>query len=289
MDANRSPTWKRRSGFLLLATGVFSVMGCLSGFHPIRPPQDWAVAPPPTPPRAAQDHVYVFFVHGLDPLDYANLSGLRKFVHDLGYTRTYYGQVYHGPHFEKEILEIRSVDEQARFVLVGFSAGANVVRNMANNLADEGVFIDLMVYLGGNTLEDEDRNRPANVGKVLHVLCSGYIWKGYDIAGVENIRYPDKWHFDSPSHPETLRRLAEELLEVSSRVTALVPIEDEQPQQAPMPRPVSQVRKPASVSPDWDLLKPRAALEPPTSRWPLRKPSDWARTLTHSKQPMAAK
>ncbi len=289
MDGRLPRTPLCRFGTVGWLTFLFFGMGCLSSFHPVRPPHDWAEAPPPMPPRACQDHVYVFFVHGLDPLDYANLNGLRKFVHDLGYTRTYFGQVYHGPHFEKEIRQIHGNDEQARFVLIGFSAGANVVRNIANDVADDGVYIDLLVYLGGNTLEDEDRNRPANVGKVLHVLCSGYIWKGYDITGVENIRYPDKWHFDSPTHPETLRRLAEELLEVCGRVTVTVPVESEQPEIAPMPRPVSQARKASVVPPDWDLLKPRAALDPPISRWPLRKTADLTKTLTNPKQPVATK
>lgn len=289
MDAKHPPCRFKPLVPCLLAASLLATLGCLSGFHPIRPPHDWAVAPPPTPPRACQDHVYVFFVHGLDPLDYANLSGLRKFVHDLGYTRTYFGQVFHGPQFEKEIRQIERMDEQARFVLIGFSAGANVVRTIANDLARDDIPIDLMVYLGGNTLEDEARNRPANVGKVLHILCSGYVWKGYDIQGAENIRYPDKWHFDSPSHPETLRRLAEELLEVASRVTITEPAEADEGEPAPLPRPVSSVRRSTSVAQDLDILKPRAALEPPQNRWPLRKPGDWSARVASPARPLAGK
>jgi hypothetical protein len=278
-DSNKDgarPGWGRWAVRLCVSGLPLVLLGCWGDFHPIRPPEDWELAGPPAPPRASQEHVYIFFVHGLDPLDYANLSGLRRFVHDLGYSQTYFGQVYHSRHFAQVIRRIHASDDQAHFVLVGFSAGANTVRTLANDLASEGIVIDLMVYLGGNTLRDEQRNRPANVKKILHILCEGYIWKGHDIAGVENIRYAGKWHFDSPTHPETLRRLAEELAAISGQVPILVPVVPADPEQAPPPRPVPPAQ-PVEAAPresqaagEWDLLRSKAYLEPPASRWPLR-------------------
>jgi pimeloyl-ACP methyl ester carboxylesterase len=246
----------------------------MSVFHPVRPP-DWTVAaPPPVLPRCCQDHVYVFFIHGLDPLDYANLSGMRQYVHDLGYCQTYYGQVYHGPTFLKEIRRIRHEDPEAHFVLIGFSAGANVVRSMANQLGEEGTQVDLLVYMGGNTLEDVPENRPANVCKVVHILGSGYIWRGHQLTGAENIKYPDKWHFDSPTHPETLRKLGDELSMISCKVPVIVPVYPAQPEEIPLPRPVDPVRSASTSSPEWDFLKARTALSAPNSRW--EKPEETA-------------
>jgi hypothetical protein len=276
--------WRRWLAGGAMLCGLVLSSGCMSVFHPIRPP-DWPeAAPTPCLPRGCNDHVYIFFVHGLDPLDYCNLSGLREYCHQLGYCQSYYGQVYHGPHFRKLIREIRSEDPDAHFVLIGFSAGANVVRSVANEMASEGTFIDLLVYLGGNTLHDMPENRPENVGKVVHILAMGYIWKGYPLTGAENIKYPGKWHFDSPTHPETLRRLAEELAHVSCKVPVYLPVEPDQPEQLPLPRPVTPSRTASATPEEWDFLKPRTALAPLESRWPRPERSSETATTPASRQ-----
>ena len=53
-------------------------------------------------------------------------------------------------------------------MLIGFSWGANSVRHMANRLNDQGVQIDLLVYLVGDMVCDKAESRPSNVCRVAH-------------------------------------------------------------------------------------------------------------------------
>src|SRR5439155_1183533 len=105
-------------------------------------------------PNGCRDHVYVFMIHGMDPFDYANLEGVKDYLHELGFTRTYYGQLQHTARFTKEVRRIHQEDPDARFVLIGFSFGANMVRNIARDVKGDSITIDLLLYLGGNTLEN---------------------------------------------------------------------------------------------------------------------------------------
>jgi hypothetical protein len=162
--------------------------------------------------------VYVFFIHGVDPLDIANLRGVHDYVQSLGFIKTYYGQLYHTPYFVKEIRRLHQEDPDARFALVGFSFGANMVRDMAQAVKSDGVSIDLMVYLGGNTLENRPDDKPENVVSLVNILATGWVWNGDHIDGAANVSYDDVWHFGSPSHLHTLKTLAEELATVAARV-----------------------------------------------------------------------
>ena len=163
-------------------------------------------------PPACRDHVYVFLIHGTDPLDFANLHGLNSYLRDLGFRKTYLGQLYHRDSFTKEVRRLHSADPEARFVLIGFSLGANMVRDIANAVKEDGIHIDTLVYLGGNTLEDGPRDRPDNCGQVINILARGAVWNGTDFADGDNIHLPDVYHFGSPMHPYTRQRLAAELL-----------------------------------------------------------------------------
>ena len=58
------------------------------------------------PHECAKEHVYVFIVHGTDPLDYANLGGLKQFCHELGFPNVYLGQIYHGEAIREEIQQL---------------------------------------------------------------------------------------------------------------------------------------------------------------------------------------
>src|SRR5262249_4990025 len=157
-------------------------------------------------------------IHGMDPADAANLSGVCQYVQDLGFQKTYYGQLYHTHQFKTALREIHQQDCEARFVLVGFSFGANMVRNMALAAKEEGMRIDLLVYLGGNTLKDVPRDQPDNVARVVNILAQGCIWNGATLQRAENVQVLGRWHFGSPSHPFTLQVLAQDLAEIASEV-----------------------------------------------------------------------
>jgi hypothetical protein len=208
-------------------------------------------------PRCARNHVYVFLVDGMDPLDCANLRGLRDYVQSLGFTKTYYGQLFHKSHFISEICRLHREDPDARFALVGFSFGANAVRDICHAIEPEGVSVDLLLYLGGNTLKNVPVDRPTNAGQIVNILACGCIWNGDTLDGAINLNYDDVYHFGSPTHVKTLTLLAEELAKSACRVpvvqTELPPLEEE----APTPRRVKPETSSRYEPDEWDFLKPR--------------------------------
>ena len=231
--------------------------GCCTPFrYSVAAPNQQQLARSACLPQAARNHVHIFFIHGMDPCDWANLSGVCDFLHSLGYTKTHYGQLYHVWTFEDDVRRIHKEDPSAHFVLIGFSFGANMVRNVAQVANAEHIPIDLLVYLGGNTLENCSEDKPENALHIVNILATGCIWNGDYLEGADNLSYGDVWHFGSPSHPKTLEVLVEELANVAARVPVVV---REAPEwhwgeEAPTPRPVSPPK--VGKRDEWDFLKP---------------------------------
>lgn len=252
--------WQLLGRGLLLA-GLAGAPGCLSCFHPIEPPCPELLESCRSLPRRGRGHVYIFFVDGIDPTNCANLTGVRDYVQALGFIKTYYGQCFHALWFRSEIRRLHQEDPDARFVLVGFCVGANTVRSLAHSVLADNIFIDLVVYLDGNTLQNVPSNRPENATRVVNILADGCIWNGVQIEGADNHCLKDTGHFGTPSHQLTLETLAQEL----AQVAALVPVA-EPPETAPLPSsetaPTPRPVKPRSsdARDEWDFLKPVTSL-----------------------------
>jgi hypothetical protein len=170
------------------------------------------------PCRCCKEHVYVFAVNGLNPMCSGNFSGLCCYLRKQGFENTYFGQLYSSHGFNDRIREIRAQDPQARIALIGFSYGANYVRHMVNFLAKDGTQVDLLIYLGGDTVLNTPYSYPCNVVRVLNVRARGLVllggdlfWNGADIDGARNC-FVDCRHILIPSRRETLEVLMEELL-----------------------------------------------------------------------------
>jgi pimeloyl-ACP methyl ester carboxylesterase len=248
---------------VLAWTALLPGTGCLSFVHPVATPAPELAESCKGSLQCARDHVYVFFIHGLDPFDLANLEGVRTFVHELGFRKTYFGQLHHKSFFEREIHRLHEEDGDARFVLIGFSYGANAARSIAQTASHEDIAIDLIVYLGGNTLTNTSEDQPDNAREIINILASGCIWNGSQMDRARNYNVSDVYHFGSPSHPLTLEVLARELTVVTASVPvsesrAAMPHADES---LPTPRPVKE--PPSAKRDEWDFLKPIDRLPPP--------------------------
>jgi hypothetical protein len=270
--------WPRRFGALLLAALCLgSASGCLSFVHSLDFPSHEQLVPAEMIPCASRNHVHIFLIHGMDPLDLANLNGLTEYIQQLGYIKTHYGQMYHLWEFKKELRKVHEEDPEARFVLIGFSFGANMVKHLANAVKDEPITIDLLVYLGGNTLENNQATQPDHVIHIVNILATGCIWNGCTMDRADNLHYTNVWHFGSPTHPQTLELLSRELAVVAARVPYVErPPVPPQYEEAPRPRPLraEQVRKMPEVPPDWNFLDGRTAygepMPPEAARYPVK-------------------
>jgi hypothetical protein len=139
----------------------------------------------------------------------------------LGFRNSHCGQSWQAAAFGEQICDIRRRDPAARFVVVGFSAGANRARDIAQELKGQGVRIDVLVYLGADTIENVPASRPDNVGQIVNITGHGYLprggdlfYNGSDIDGAQNQRL-DARHMLLPTRPETVQTLATQLLAVA--------------------------------------------------------------------------
>jgi hypothetical protein len=264
--------------------------GCMTFCNPVgKPPKDQLLTCQSIP-APCRNRVHIFLMHGLDPLDMANLEGVRDYLNALGFLKTYYGQLYHYHEFLGAVRRIHKEDPGARFVVMGFSFGANRARILINAVKEDPITIDLLVYCGGNTLDNTERTRPANVLHAVNILAVGCIWNGTTLDNADNINYDDCFHFGSPAHRKTLALLAEQLNIVASRVP-FVPRSSRMPQfetlpkfepktleEAPKPRRLPPEETPPEMAPPPRPVAPRgagAARQPAEDRSPDAGSSEW--------------
>ena len=245
-----------------LTLAVLFQAGCLRCCNPVHPPPREEVLPCQDVAQCQKNKVHVFFVHGLDPLDLSNYEGLREYVQSLGYIKTYYGWTYHAFLFEKELRELHQEDPEAQIVLVGFSYGAGMIRDMACSVRSAGIHIDLMVYIDGVQIDNRPLHRPANVGRVVNILSKIRSDQAM-VKEADNHRYDDTWHFGTVTHPQTLRLIAHELADVARSVPIVqtlpaVVVEPGHKPAVPAEMLPAPKEAPAAKADQWGFLRPDA-------------------------------
>lgn len=205
---------------VLRAEPLVTKVGVGTLLHPIQEPE---TVPLPScyqqgPCVCRKEHVYVFGINGLNPLCLGNFNGMMGYFRKQGFENSYFGQLYTSYWFADKIREIRRTDPEARIALIGFSLGANYVQAIANNLAKDGVKIDLVVYLVGDFVGNSAASHPENVARVVNVRAKGLVlvggdlvFPGGDIDNAANHRINCR-HILAPSRRETLELLTKELL-----------------------------------------------------------------------------
>src|SRR5262249_38059845 len=152
---------------IFLASILGSGPGCLGHLHPVAMPSPEATESCAAVAEARRDRVHVFFINGLDPTNRANFYGLSEPGRPLGFPHVTYGQMYDQPEMRREIVRIHEQDPEAKFVVVGYSLGANLAGSLTHALAREGVTVDLLVYLGGDTLSNSPADLPDNAHHII--------------------------------------------------------------------------------------------------------------------------
>jgi hypothetical protein len=246
-----------RGGALLLLL-AFACNGCMQFLHPVSPLPVEEVLETTQTPQPCKNRVYVFFVHGVDPFDMANLSGTHDYIRSLGFIKTYYGMPFHTFAFEEEIRRIVQEDAEARIVLIGFSYGANMIRDLACTLAVHHIHIPLAIYIDGFEFSGRPLHRPHNVGRLINILSSKRP-EDKAIEEGENYRYGDVWHYGTVADPRTLRLIAQELGNVALSVPIVQVLPGPDPATPGLPPQRLLPPRPLNGPQDaWDLLQPDA-------------------------------
>lgn len=205
----------------LFSAGAAAAGGLRSLVHPINAPP--VEAAPRRLAEADRDHVYVLLVNGLDPLRIGNLTGMGDYIRGLGFRHTFYGELWDSPRLAREIRRIRLQDADARIALIGYSFGTNAAHRMADALGRDGVRIDLLIYLAGDTLRNVSDMTPENVGRVINIRAWGMVFmaggliRGTDLDRADNYYLRGVLHLAAPSQPFVLDLLSRELTALAER------------------------------------------------------------------------
>lgn len=201
--------------------------GCATAADAVATPTTADLAGAPTAPAALagapatecqRKHVYIFLVNGLDPFFVCKFNKTPDYLRSLGYEHVSFGQLPAYRRFTEDIRHIHADDPLARFVLVGFSLGANNVCRMSEDLKADGIDVDLLVYLGGCLVSNGPEWRPENAHRIVNICDSGLIVltgglvRPDKLDGVENIQIPGPtFHVNTPDSQVTQETLANEL------------------------------------------------------------------------------
>lgn len=185
-------TWLVAVAVCLLFTGS----GCVSCCH-----QAAKVALEKGPtcevPKRDRDKVYAVLVNGLTPNGSAGLEGLRDRLAEHGFTKVYYGQLYHAWWMAMEMRTIHKDDPTARFVLVGYDFGCSLATWIANDAVEDGLNVDAVFLL------DPVGKQDMASCKVRTVLVRGCSATGV-APHTESVVIPGANHFTLPADPQTV-------------------------------------------------------------------------------------
>src|SRR5207247_5004367 len=120
-------------------------------------------------PCACRGKVYVFLMTGLDPFNTDRVGDFRAALIQAGFTKVYSGQGYHDTFFAAEMHRLAREEPDARFVLVGFSMGADYAASLAESVAQYGIPITLLASVDPYWWSTAPTRRPPNVQQVMHI------------------------------------------------------------------------------------------------------------------------
>jgi hypothetical protein len=220
---------------------------------------------------SGRNHVYTFFVQGADPLDFANLEGVKEYVQALGFHKTWFGHCYHVPHFAELIVQISQCDPDARFVIVSMVHGVDAGRKLAYTVGERNVGIDLLVLLDGNLPRVADDSRPPHVRRVLTIVAVNCKEKYRSAVNADGTHEVESGPLGVPTDSGTLQVLARELATLAGSIEVVedVPVQISRPIY-PDPSSVVADPVPEKERDEWDFLLPAAAESRQPS--PINKP-----------------
>lgn len=207
----------RGSITLIVATVALAGTGCVSCPKPACHKAVYEAGPTCEVPRGCRDRVYTFLVNGVNPWGSNSLDELEACMHRHGFCKVGRAGVLHGGWLVGEMKRIRESDPDARFVLVGYDAGAATAMRTATKAVEADIPIDALVLL--------DPIGPS-LSKMKHDIRTVLIRSGGGTVMVpqaEIVPVPEADHFDLPGKTTTMAAVCGVLEEVGLSIWSELP------------------------------------------------------------------
>jgi hypothetical protein len=242
-----------------MAVGLVAASGCVS-FHgkaiPLPAECTAACGDVPCPCRGK---VYVFLLSGFDPLDLDRVADVKAALVGAGFAKVYDGQFYDESFFRGEIRRLAKDEPDARFVLVGFSLGAEIATGLAQAVGKQGISVAMVATVDPYWWSSAPRQWADNVGQVVHVHGQHSLFSPTLSTG-SNVEIPGGWLTNVTANPRTVETVARALVDVAETMPRPSTPPADMAFETPTPRPVARGNSPRD---DWDFLKPVATLPVP--------------------------
>jgi pimeloyl-ACP methyl ester carboxylesterase len=250
---------QRIAGALVIFAAIVAGPGCMSlGHKPIALSSDCLSACNDVP-CSCRGHVYVFLLSGFDPLDLDRVGDVRAALVRAGYTKIYNGQFYHEGFFASEMLRLSHEEPDTRFVLVGFSLGAESALSLAESVGTKGVPIALLASIDPYWWSSAPAHKPGNVEQVLHVHGERLLFAPAMSAG-SDVQIAGSFPANVTAQPLAVEAVARAITDVAGQLPRPpAPVLPRIVNDSPSPRPVARTKNPPDA---WDFLKPVAKLPP---------------------------
>jgi hypothetical protein len=261
---------RRIFGSLVLAAGLCAGPGCLClNPKPIDLPPECTSACGHVP-CACRGKVYVFLLSGFDLFDTDRVADFRAALIRAGFTKVYNGQFYHDTYFASEMHRVALQEPDSRFVLVGFSLGADEAVSLAESVSRYNIPITLLASVDPYWWSPAPAQMPRNVQQVMNVHGEPLFVAGRMSAGTD-VQIPDTFPANITAHPLTVEHLARSLADIAGTLPRPEPLPSLPViETTPTPRPVANRRElPADA---WDFLRPVANLKSLTPTEPAAIP-----------------
>ena len=169
-------------------------------------------------PDQSKNCIYVFLIDHFDPFASSSLAEVNGHLRHLGFGKTYYGYSHHVGDMMVELGTVAAERPGARFVVIGYGAGADAARELAAFAATTGTPVDVAIYLEpreGEVIVEDDS--ALNTFTVRAGDLGGTVGPDGEVCA-EPVKKSGV-----PTHPETLSLIERQLAPIGMTIPPPVP------------------------------------------------------------------
>jgi hypothetical protein len=207
----------------LLATGFVCTFlsfgaGCASMCHPMQPAGPDVAARCLSLQPAQHDRVHIFVINGLDPFHITNATGFAQYLRDLGFHDVQFSMMWTSGKFAERIRALKAAEPSARVVIIGYSMGVCFARKLAQRVQEQGITVDLLLFLDAYTFNNYPEHSPADGTRIVNMMTEPRGFLGSTpLAGIPNYEFIGVRHYFVPTTQCIVERVVREITDLAEQ------------------------------------------------------------------------